>query len=103
MIHKFIASLSDKELDEIERLIGVEKKDRDQMRLKFDRLEGGTPLHEAWISVRTYNVLRAANVKFIEDIQQFTVSDILRLPNGGKKTLAEIEKLLRINDLKLKQ
>lgn len=54
-----------------------------------------TPLTELDLSVRAYNCLRAADIKTLGDLVSFDVADMLKFRNFGKKSLSELEDLVR--------
>jgi DNA-directed RNA polymerase alpha subunit len=51
------------------------------------------------ISVRAYNCFVSLNIKTIRDLIQHTESDLLRVPNFGRKSLNEVKNILA--DLRL--
>tara|TARA_R100001530_G_C4220653_1_gene129844 strand:+ start:229 stop:603 length:375 start_codon:yes stop_codon:yes gene_type:complete len=53
------------------------------------------------ISVRTRNCLRSENIYYIGDLVQTVESELLEMPNLGKKSLTEIKEALADHDLKL--
>ncbi len=76
-----------------------------------DRIEAGTTLlplpgsdaphlriEELDFSVRTYNCLKKANILTINELVQFTETDLMQIRNFGKKSLTEVrEKLGQLN------
>lgn len=54
-----------------------------------------TPLTDLDLSVRAYNCLRAANIKTLGDLVNNDVADLLKFRNFGKKSLSELEDLVR--------
>ncbi len=54
-----------------------------------------TPLTDLDLSVRAYNCLRAANIKTLGDLVNHDVADLLKFRNFGKKSLSELEDLVR--------
>jgi len=54
-----------------------------------------TPVAELELSVRSANCLKEAKIKTIADLVQKTESEMLRYRNFGKKSLAEIQNLLK--------
>ena len=50
---------------------------------------------------RTINCLRAENIEKVEDLLKWTESELLKTPNLGRKSLAEIRGVLRNLGLKL--
>jgi len=59
------------------------------------------PISELELSVRSANCLREANIKTIGDLVKKTESQMLKYRNFGKKSLAEIVKILQDMDLSL--
>lgn len=49
-----------------------------------------TPIESADFSVRTYNCLRRAHVRTIEQLYTLTIEDILKIRNLGRRSQAEI-------------
>ena len=54
-----------------------------------------TPIAELELSVRSANCLREATIKTIGDLVQKTPQELLKYRNFGKKSLVEIEELLK--------
>ncbi len=54
-----------------------------------------TPLTDLDLSVRAYNCLRAANIQTLGDLVSNDVADLLKFRNFGKKSLSELEDLVR--------
>ena len=54
-----------------------------------------TPLTDLDLSVRAFNCLRAAEIKSLGDLVQYDIADLLKFRNFGKKSLAELEELVR--------
>jgi DNA-directed RNA polymerase subunit alpha len=52
------------------------------------------PLSELEISVRAYNCLKAADIQTVGDLVQYSVADLLKFRNFGKKSLSELEKII---------
>lgn len=52
--------------------------------------EGGTPLENLDLCVRTANCLKAEGVNTIEQLACWTETELLRTPNLGQKSLREI-------------
>ena len=53
------------------------------------------------LTVRSSNCLRAENIKYLGDLVQYTESQLIKIPNLGKKSLNEIKKILVENSLSL--
>ncbi|MBI3143261.1 MAG: DNA-directed RNA polymerase subunit alpha [Bacteroidetes bacterium] len=58
-----------------------------------------TPLSDLDLSVRAYNCLRAAEIKSLGDLVQYEIADLLKFRNFGKKSLAELEELVKDKNL----
>ena len=58
-----------------------------------------TPLTDLDLSVRAFNCLRAAEIKTLGDLVQYDIADLLKFRNFGKKSLAELEELVREKSL----
>lgn len=58
-----------------------------------------TPLTDLDLSVRAFNCLRAAEIKTLGDLVQYDIADLLKFRNFGKKSLAELEELVRDKSL----
>ncbi len=54
-----------------------------------------TPLTDLDLSVRAFNCLRAAEIKTLGDLVQYDIADLLKFRNFGKKSLTELEDLVR--------
>ncbi len=54
-----------------------------------------TPVDKLGLSVRSYNCLKAANVKTISDLVRKQESDMLKFKNFGRKSLAELAQLIQ--------
>lgn len=54
-----------------------------------------TKLTDLDLSVRAFNCLRAAEIKTLGDLVNHDVADLLKFRNFGKKSLAELEELVR--------
>lgn len=55
------------------------------------------------LSVRVVNALRNSDVVTVGDLTSKTESDLLRTPNFGRKSLEEVQKLLKSGGLSLKK
>lgn len=58
-----------------------------------------TNLTDLDLSVRAFNCLRAAEIKTLGDLVQYDISDLLKFRNFGKKSLTELEELVRDKNL----
>ena len=72
------------------------------------RLEAGDvnenlfrPVEELELSVRAYNCLKNANIKYIGELVQRTEQEMLKTKNFGKKSLNEIKDVLQVMGLSL--
>lgn len=54
-----------------------------------------TPLSDLDLSVRAYNCLKAADIKTLADLVAYDIADLLKFRNFGKKSLSELEELVR--------
>lgn len=54
-----------------------------------------TPLSDLDLSVRAYNCLKAADIKSLADLVSYDIVDLLKFRNFGKKSLSELEELVR--------
>ncbi len=54
-----------------------------------------TPLQDLDISVRAYNCLRSASIKTLGDLVKFNMNDLLKFRNFGKKSLEQLDELLK--------
>ena len=53
-----------------------------------------TSLHDMDLSVRSYNCLKAADIKTLGDLVQLDMQDMMKFRNFGKKSLTELENLV---------
>lgn len=67
---------------------------------KDDRLS--IPIEEAAFTMRTINCLRAENIKTINDLIKWKASELVQTPNLGKKSLCEIQEVLKNMGLELR-
>lgn len=54
-----------------------------------------TPLSDLDLSVRAYNCLKAAEIRTLADLVRYDIADLLKFRNFGKKSLTELEELVR--------
>ncbi len=54
-----------------------------------------TPLADLDLSVRAFNCLKAAEIKTLADLVKYDIADLLKFRNFGKKSLTELEELVR--------
>lgn len=62
-----------------------------------------TTIESLDFSIRAINVLRDADIKTLEELTQFTKSDLLKFRNMGKKSMTEIEEILESRNLKFQK
>ncbi|MGE4357420.1 MAG: DNA-directed RNA polymerase subunit alpha [Candidatus Omnitrophota bacterium] len=84
------------ELPEEEEIIEEDKAAEAEL---LDKLN--TPISELELSVRSENCLREANIKTIGDLVKCTEQDLLKYRNFGKKSLSEIQAILKDMGLSL--
>ncbi|OFY65624.1 MAG: DNA-directed RNA polymerase subunit alpha [Bacteroidetes bacterium RIFCSPLOWO2_02_FULL_36_8] len=58
-----------------------------------------TPLSDLDLSVRAYNCLKAADIKTLAELVTFDIGDMLKFRNFGKKSLSELEELVKTKGL----
>jgi len=58
-----------------------------------------TKLVDMDLSVRALNCLKAADVETLAELVQFNKNDLLKFRNFGKKSLAELEELVKAKNL----
>lgn len=58
-----------------------------------------TSLTDLDLSVRAFNCLRAAEIKTLGDLVRYDIADLLKFRNFGKKSLTELEDLVRDKNL----
>ena len=61
-----------------------------------------TTINHLKLTVRARNVLRAKNIKTIEQLTLLTRNDLLKIDDIGRKTLKDIETELAVLNLRLK-
>ena len=59
------------------------------------------PIDDLELTVRSSNCLRAEDIKYLGDLVQYTESQLMKIPNLGKKSLNEIKQILIDNNLSL--
>lgn len=59
-------------------------------------------IDELDLSVRAFNCLKRANVQTVEDLTHLSRSDLMKVRNMGKKSIAEVEKKLADKGLALR-
>lgn len=83
---------------ELEEMLGVKQeegkaKGEPDIKLMTKRLV------DCGFSVRTLNCLKSANIETVGDLVRVRRSEILRIPNFGKKSILELDGFLKSNDL----
>lgn len=58
-----------------------------------------TPLSDLDLSVRAYNCLKAAEIKTLAELVSYNIEDLLKFRNFGKKSLSELDELVREKNL----
>ena len=82
------------EVDDVEIMIEKEEEEKDKI------LE--TTIEELELSVRSSNCLKRAGINTVEELNQKTESDLMKVRNLGKKSLQEIKDKLEELELSLK-
>ncbi|WP_440992676.1 DNA-directed RNA polymerase subunit alpha [Cysteiniphilum litorale] len=59
------------------------------------------PVEDLELTVRSANCLKAQNIRYLGDLVQFPESDLMRIPNLGRKSLNEIKAVLAERGLSL--
>ena len=59
------------------------------------------PVEDLELTVRSANCLKAQNIRYLGDLVQFPESDLMRVPNLGRKSLNEIKAVLAERGLSL--
>lgn len=59
------------------------------------------PVEDLELTVRSANCLKARNIRYLGDLVQFPESDLMRIPNLGRKSLNEIKAVLAERGLSL--
>jgi DNA-directed RNA polymerase subunit alpha len=54
-----------------------------------------TPLSDLDLSVRAYNCLKAAEIRTLAELVSYNIDDLLKFRNFGKKSLSELDELVR--------
>jgi DNA-directed RNA polymerase subunit alpha len=59
------------------------------------------PVDDLELTVRSANCLKAQNIRYLGDLVQLPESDLMRIPNLGRKSLNEIKAVLAERGLSL--
>ncbi|WP_119343915.1 DNA-directed RNA polymerase subunit alpha [Facilibium subflavum] len=59
------------------------------------------PVEDLELTVRSANCLKAQNIRYLGDLVQYPESDLMRIPNLGRKSLNEIKSVLAERGLSL--
>ena len=62
----------------------------------------GTPIAELNLTAPSENCLLSENIKFIEQLIEYSPRNLIRIPNLGQKSIKEIQEQLALRNLKLK-
>ena len=74
----------------------------DMLSKRSTSLDAKVPIDAFTFSVRTYNVLNNEGIKSIHDLLKKSETELIRLPNCGRRTVDEIKKILAQHNLKLR-
>ena len=94
---KHFALFSDKSM-ELETGKDAEVEQVDEEMLHMRKLLK-TPLHDLDLSVRALNCLKAADIRTLAELVSYDVADMLKFRNFGKKSLTEIQDLVKSKGL----
>jgi DNA-directed RNA polymerase alpha subunit len=62
----------------------------------------GTSIQDLNLTARSENCLLSENIKFIEQLIEYSPRNLIRIQNLGKKSIKEIQEVLLLRNLKLK-
>jgi DNA-directed RNA polymerase subunit alpha len=96
LIHHFMLFSDEKITLESKPKTPVEELDENSLHMR-QLLK--TKLVDMDLSVRALNCLKAADVETLGDLVSFSKSDLLKFRNFGKKSLTELEELVRSKNL----
>ena len=96
LIHHFMLFSDEKITLETKEKTPTEELDENTLHM---RQLLGTKLVDMDLSVRALNCLKAADVDTLGDLVSFTKADLLKFRNFGKKSLTELEELVRSKSL----
>lgn len=89
------------ERDELRRIVERQNSPQTDVEGASTTSVTGIPLDELDLSVRAYNGLRKLEVVTVGDILRYSESNLLRVKNVGRKTVAEIKTILTSMGLSL--
>lgn len=69
---------------------------------KYYAIEINDPLSDFFFSARAYNCLRAEQISTVGHLLEYSESDLMKIPNMGKRSLENIKEVLAHNGLQLK-
>jgi len=96
LIHHFMLFSDEKITLETKEKTPTEELDENTLHM---RQLLGTKLVDMDLSVRALNCLKAADVETLGDLVSYNKSDLLKFRNFGKKSLTELEELVRAKNL----
>jgi DNA-directed RNA polymerase subunit alpha len=96
LIHHFMLFSDDKITLESDEKLDSEEFDEEVLHM---RQQLKTKLTDLDLSVRALNCLKAADVETLGDLVAYNKNDLLKFRNFGKKSLTELEDLLKIMNL----
>ena len=96
LIHHFMLFSDEKITLETKEKTPTEELDENTLHM---RQLLGTKLVDMDLSVRALNCLKAADVETLGDLVSYNKSDLLKFRNFGKKSLTELEELVRSKNL----
>ncbi|MFA5814106.1 MAG: DNA-directed RNA polymerase subunit alpha [Bacteroidales bacterium] len=96
LIHHFMLFSDDKITLESDEKMDSEEFDEEVLHM---RQQLKTKLTDLDLSVRALNCLKAADVETLGDLVAYNKNDLLKFRNFGKKSLTELEDLLKIMNL----
>ena len=85
---------------ELDRIRGIVPAQREEAEQKGTLLE--TPIENLDLSVRSYNCLKRAGIQALGDLCGKTYTEMMKVRNLGKRSLAEIEDKMKENGLRFR-
>lgn len=84
-------------------VIKLKKIEDSLFEVELNKIEYGLiEIEELDLSPRSYNILKAAHIRTIKDLSDYSRADILKFRNCGKNTLYELEEILEKKGYKFK-